>query len=102
MNVRNVRLTDLDELVQNVKNITSKSYIIEAINAYRGGAYRAAIISVWIAVVCDIISKIRFLANKNDGDAGKLIHDFHNHLDKKKKKRKKKELIIFKTWKERF
>jgi hypothetical protein len=50
------RVSDLDELLLSVRDPTSKSYILEAINAYRGGALRSAIISTWIAVSYDIIS----------------------------------------------
>jgi hypothetical protein len=67
--MNHVRLTDLDELALTVRDRTSLSYIVEAINAYRGGANRAAIISTWIAVTSDIISKIRELASQSDPSA---------------------------------
>ena len=53
--MNHIRLTDLDELALSVREIKAKSYITEAIDAYRGGAYRAAIVSTWIAVTFDII-----------------------------------------------
>jgi hypothetical protein len=40
------RLTDLDELTLTVRDPTSRAYIAEAL-----AAYRAAIVSTWIAVV---------------------------------------------------
>ncbi|WP_055076637.1 hypothetical protein [Pseudanabaena sp. 'Roaring Creek'] len=86
--MKEVRITDLDELALKVRDQISRSYILEAIDAYRGGAYRSSIISVWIAVNFDIISKIRELANRGD----KMAHDFVNTLDKAIEKRDIKEL----------
>jgi len=45
--MNNLRLTDLDELVLLVKDKVSLSYILEAVDTYRTGAYRAAIVSTW-------------------------------------------------------
>ncbi len=59
-------LTDLDELSQNVKNAHSRNYLDEAIKSYRAGAYRASLISTWIAVCVDIIEKIKELALTED------------------------------------
>lgn len=74
------RVTDLDELALTVRDRTSKSYIIEAINAYRGGAYRSAIISTWIAVSYDIIAKLRELALQNDAAAIQWISGLDNAI----------------------
>lgn len=70
-------LNDLDELLLTVRNRASRMYISEAINAYRGKAYRSAIISTWIAVTYDIITKIRELAVKGD----RAAETFVNKLD---------------------
>ncbi|MEJ7862405.1 MAG: hypothetical protein WKF90_12315 [Pyrinomonadaceae bacterium] len=67
------KLTDLDELALTVRDRDSRLYINEAINAYRGSAYRSAIISTWIAVITDIISKIRELALQGDSNANSQI-----------------------------
>jgi hypothetical protein len=66
-------LTDLDELMLSVRDPESRAYLREALISYRGGAYRAAIVSVWIAVVYDIISKIRVLASQGDKAAEAVI-----------------------------
>ncbi len=71
-------LTDLDELLQQVRNTHPKNYLNEAITSYRAGAYRAALISTWIAVSIDIIEKIQELAVSGD-TAVKPIKD---RLDK--------------------
>jgi hypothetical protein len=75
--VNGVRVADLDESALAVRSADSRVYILEAIQAYRGGAYRSSVISTWIAVVFDIIAKIRELAS--DGDAA--AEQFTNKLD---------------------
>lgn len=59
-------LSNLDEILQKVRNAHSKNYLNEAIVSYRAGAYRAALITTWIAVCVDIIEKIRELAVAGD------------------------------------
>lgn len=68
-------LTDLDELVLTVRDPDSRTYIREAMIAYRGGANRAAVVSVWVAVIYDIISKLRLLDSQGDKAAQLLIQD---------------------------
>lgn len=75
--MKEVRLTDLDELAFKVRDRIARSYVLEAIDAYRGGAYRSSIVSTWISVTFDIISKIRELANQGDP----MAQDFINKLD---------------------
>ncbi len=93
-------LTDLDELIETILDQDSKRYIIEALNAYRGGAYRAAIISTWIAVFYDIISKLRALYNISDDvtrkEIEKILYRIDNHenmeiINKTEKKSVEKE-----------
>ena len=60
-------VTDIDILALAVRDRESRRLIEEAITAYRGGALRSAIMSVWIAVVHDIFSKARELAGQGDG-----------------------------------
>ena len=62
-------LADLDELVQRVRDTTSRSYLREAVAAYRAMAHRAAVVATWIAVTFDIIQKIRELAAQGDPKA---------------------------------
>jgi hypothetical protein len=80
-----VRLNDLDELILRVRDPKTKPYIAEAVNAYRGGAYRAAIISTWIAVAFDIISKIRELALQGDSCANKLVTELDKAISANEK-----------------
>lgn len=69
-------LADLDELVLRCRDERAKAYIGEAVACYRAGAYRAAIISTWIAVAFDIIDKIRELSFAGDKAAEELTERF--------------------------
>lgn len=73
-------LIDFDELILTVRNKISRVYIEEAINAYRSRAYKSAIISVWIAVTYDIISKIRELASHGDKMALAFVENLDNAI----------------------
>ena len=59
-------ITDIDTLALAVRDRESRRLIAEAITAYRGGALRSAIMSTWIAVSFDIISKARELAAQGE------------------------------------
>lgn len=67
-----MHLTDLDELTQRIRNTYVKEYVTEALTAYRAGAYRAAIATIWVAVCIDIIEKIRELSLAGDAQAKTL------------------------------
>jgi hypothetical protein len=77
------RLIDLDELVLTVRNQASRTYVLEAVNAYRGGTYRAAVIATWIAVAYDIIEKIRELAGQGDANAIQFIANLDTAINEK-------------------
>ena len=81
--MKEVRLTDLDELALTVRDRIARSYILEAIDAYRVGAYRSSIVSTWIAVTFDVISKIRELANQGDKTAKDFIEDLDQAITTK-------------------
>lgn len=61
----------LEDVRSMVRSTKSRKYIDEAIDAYGAGAYRAAILALWIAVVSDLIDKISILAEA--GEPGALI-----------------------------
>jgi hypothetical protein len=62
-------LHSLDALLLSVRDTESKRLTQEAVTAYQAGAYRAAILSIWVAVCADIISKLRELATGGDAAA---------------------------------
>jgi hypothetical protein len=74
------RLTDLDELALKVRDLTARSYITEAINSYRVGSYRSAVISAWIAVSYDIIAKAREIAEHGERNAQEFVWELDNAI----------------------
>ena len=69
-------LTDLEELVQTCSDPRSRTYIQEAVNCYKAGAYRSAVVACWIAVAFDLIDKLRTIAATGDKAAGQWIEKF--------------------------
>jgi hypothetical protein len=59
-------LHSLDALLLSVRDTESKRLAQEAVTAYQAGAHRAAILSIWVAVCADIISKLKELATGGD------------------------------------
>src|SRR5665647_910490 len=66
-------LTDLDELMLTIRAPESRRYMEEALICFRARAYRAAIVSVYVAVVYDIFSKIRILGSEGEPEAVKHV-----------------------------
>jgi hypothetical protein len=62
-------LADLDELILKCRDDKAKSYIHEAVACYKAGAFRASIVSTWIAVSFDIIDKMKELSLAGDKEA---------------------------------
>ncbi len=71
-------LIDLDELVLRCKDEEARKYIAEAIACYKGGAFRAAIVTTWIAVVYDFVYKLRQLDLTGDKNAKTKLEVFEN------------------------
>ena len=70
--------SDIDTLSLAVRDRESQRLIEEAIAAYRGGAFRSALISTWIAVAYDLIAKVRELASQGE----KATRAFVEQVDK--------------------
>ncbi|PVV21094.1 MAG: hypothetical protein B6D74_12205, partial [gamma proteobacterium symbiont of Ctena orbiculata] len=73
------QLADLDELVLRCRNKIARSYIKEAVRSYKAGAYRAAIVTTWIAIVFDYLDKLRELEISGHKDAKKELEEFEKH-----------------------
>lgn len=58
----NQSLQSLDALIPVIRDPKSKRLADEAVRAYHGGAFRSSILSIWVAVCADLISKLRELA----------------------------------------
>lgn len=83
------QLSNLDEILLKIRNRISKEYLREALTSYRAGAYRASVISTWIAIYVDLIEKVKELSVSNDAVAKKIekrldsiqSHDIRGKLD---------------------
>ncbi len=68
-------LADLDELVLKCRDEKAKNYIKEAVNCYKSGAFRSAIVSTWIAVTFDLIDKFKELSALGDKEAERQVEE---------------------------
>jgi hypothetical protein len=66
-------ISDLDELVLRCRDPQARALLVESIASYRTGAYRASIVTCWLAVYFDFIEKIRELDIAGDANAAKLV-----------------------------
>lgn len=74
-------LADLDTLVLRCRAERSRDYVSESIQCYKAGAYRSAIVNVWIAVVFDLVDKIRDLALAGDANAQRINSRYESYID---------------------
>jgi len=81
------QLADLESLLLNIPDKNIRAYAGEAIASYSAGAYRSAIISIWIAVVYDLYQKFCNLKEQYGDPAAKTciekIDTIRNSTDKK-------------------
>jgi hypothetical protein len=68
-------LSDLDELVISCRSEEARSYVSEAVACYKAGAFKACIVATWIAVVYDLLAKIRELALGGDAEAQQITDE---------------------------
>lgn len=59
-----------------------KKYLVEAISCYKTGAFRSAIVTIWIAIVFDLINKTRELSIAGDKAAEEIINKFDDLREK--------------------
>lgn len=76
-----VNLADLDELVLLCKDVDAKKYILEAVNCYKSGAFRAAIVLTWIATLYDVVGKLRQLTLLGDNKAKQYFEEFEKYRE---------------------
>lgn len=73
-------LADFEELISHCNSESSRLYIEEAISCYNAGAYRSSIVSTWIAVVFDLIDKVRELTISGDGKAKEIYNKYDSYI----------------------
>jgi hypothetical protein len=69
-------LVDIDVLAERVRSVGAKSFIREAVDCYKAGAYRSCVVATWIALVYDFVDKFRDLALAGDAAAKELVGEF--------------------------
>lgn len=74
--MHNGTISDLEELILQCRTQESKDYISEAYAAYKANAYRSCIVTAWIALVFDIIGKIREPSIAGDNKAKTILDKF--------------------------
>jgi hypothetical protein len=77
----NETLTDIEVLTLRCRSEQSKTYISDAVLCYRSGAYRATIVSTWIAVIFDLVDKIRELAVTGEARAVKIWQKYEKYIE---------------------
>src|SRR5436190_4943165 len=71
-------MLNLEEKLLEVRSPRARQDIREAIACYAAGAYRAAIVMTWTAVVFDIMEKLRELELTGDKNAKKQVEAFES------------------------
>ena len=94
-------LTDLDSMIINVRDPGSRDLISEALQAYRAGALRSAIVFCWTAVLSDLIKKIRELSHGGNKAARAYVESIDRSVDNAQKMLKI-EREILRVSRERF
>ena len=82
------QFADLEALLYAIPDETVRAYARESIASYSSGAYRSAIVSIWIAVVLDLYQKFQVLSEQfNDNAAKRCIEDIERIRNSPDKKR---------------
>lgn len=71
-------MRDLETVLAAIGLPSTRAHAADAVNAFRAGAYRASILSIWVTVTLDIIAKARVLAEEGDAACIALV----DRLDK--------------------
>jgi len=83
-------IIDLESLLPKIWSSNSKALLSEAIAAYKAGAYRASVISTWLAILVDLFDKASEIAVIEEKGKAKEIRDI---LDKILSQPEKKKAI---------
>lgn len=59
-------MRSLEDLVGSVYDSESREHLREATRAYDAGAFKASIVSLWVAVAVDLMAKVRHLADQGE------------------------------------
>ncbi len=67
---------DLDILVTQIRNSASKRYFLDAVKAYKAGALRGSLTSLWVALAYDLIAKYREISAEGDAAAVEFVRQW--------------------------
>jgi hypothetical protein len=73
-------IVDIEALALRCRADRAREYINEAMQCYRAGAYRSTIVNSWIAVVFDLVDKVRELALSGDAAATAINTQYETYL----------------------
>lgn len=74
---------DLDNLAHSIRDTKTKAQVEEVIIALRAGAARSALVTLWIAVIFDVLQKLRELSNAGDVQAKVFIDKYDKAIREK-------------------
>lgn len=72
-------MTDLDELILKCRTDNAKEYIADAVACYKAGAFKPCIAATWIALVYDIVDKVKELSLTGDKNAKTILDKFDKY-----------------------
>ncbi len=75
-----LQILDLETLALQCLTSMGRTHMNEAIAGYHRGLYRSAIVLTWVAIVFDLIEKIREISLAGEPKAQKMEQDFNNFL----------------------
>lgn len=75
-------MRDFDELLSQCRNSQTRDHFNEALNCYKGGAYRATITQLWTTLIYDYVYKLEELAGNNDDVAKAEYEKLKNLIEK--------------------
>ena len=76
-------MTDLDELILKCRTDNAKEYIADAVACYKAGAFKPCIAATWMALVYDIIDKVKELSLTGDKKAKTILEKFNTYREQK-------------------
>ena len=74
-------MTDLDELILKCRTDNAKEYIADAVACYKAGAFKPCIAATWMALVYDIIDKVKELSLAGDKKAKTILEKFNTYRE---------------------
>jgi hypothetical protein len=79
---------DLNVLIEKIRDENVYAYAKESIDAFNAGAYKGAIVTIWVAIVYDLYRKFNYLSSEHDDKSAEKalaeIESIRNQPNKRK------------------